>query len=47
MKTDITLLADGFAKFIKVSIRQFGINPLYCISLPSYTYQCAFKYTEF
>ena len=32
-------------KFIKVSINEFGINPLYCVSLPSYTWQCGLKYT--
>ena len=34
-----------FEKCIKVSINEFGINPLYCVSLPSYTWQCRLKYT--
>ena len=25
---------------------EHGINPLYCVSLPGYTYQCALKYTD-
>ena len=35
-----------FEKFIKVSYNEFEINPLYCISLPGYTWQCGLKYTE-
>ena len=31
---------------VKVSTEEYGINPLYCISLPGYTYQCALKYTD-
>ena len=31
---------------MKVSIEEYGINPLYCASLPGYTYQCALKYTD-
>ena len=46
MRTDVTLLADVFEKFIKVSIEEFDINPLYCISPPSYTYQCGVEYTR-
>ena len=30
----------------KVSIGKYGINTLFCISLPVYTYQCALKYTD-
>ena len=40
------MLACVFEKFIKVSINEFGINPLYCVSLPGYTCQCALKYTD-
>ena len=39
------LLACVFEKFIKVSINEFKINPLYCVSLPGYTWQCGLKYT--
>ena len=45
-KSDVILLADVFEKFVKVSTKEYGINPLYCVSLPSYTYQCALKYTD-
>ena len=39
------LLACVFEKFIKVSINEFKIIPLYCVSLPGYTWQCGLKYT--
>ena len=39
------MLAFVFEKFIKVSVGEFGINPLYCVSLPGYTWQCGLKYT--
>ena len=45
LKSDVLLLACVFEKFIKVSVNEFGINPLYCVSLPSYTWQCGMKYT--
>ena len=34
-----------FEKFIKISVIEFDINPLYCVSLPGYTWQCGLKYT--
>ena len=45
-KSDVILLADVFEKFVKVSTKEYGINPLYCVTLPGYTYQCALKYTD-
>ena len=45
MKSDVLLLACVFEKFTKVSINEFKINPLYCVSLPGYTWQCGIKYT--
>ena len=45
LKSDVILLADVFEKFIKISIEEYGINPLYCVSLPGYTWQCGMKYT--
>ena len=45
LKSDIILLADVFEKFIKISVEEFGINPLYCVSLPGYTWQCGLKHT--
>ena len=37
------LIADVFEKFIKVSIKDFDVNPLYCVSLQGYTCQCGLK----
>ena len=31
--------------FIKVSFKEFEINPLYCVGLPGYTWHCGLKYT--
>ena len=45
-KSDVILLADVIGKFVKVSFEEYGNNPLYCVSLPGYTYQCALKYTD-
>ena len=45
-KSDVILLADVFEKFVKVSTEEYKIIPLYCVSLPGYTYQCAPKYTD-
>ena len=45
LKSDVLLLACVFEKFIKVSINEFKINPLFCVSLPGYTWQCGLKYT--
>ena len=46
LKSDVILLADVFEKFIKVSIKEFEINPLYCVSLPGYTWECGLKHTN-
>ena len=46
LKSVVFLLACVFEKFIKVSVNEFGINPLYCVSLPGYTWQCGLKNTE-
>ena len=46
LKSDVILLSDVFEKFIKISIEEYGINPLYCVSLPGYTWQCGMKYTD-
>ena len=32
--------------FLKVSISEFDINPLYCVSLPGYTCQAGLRYTD-
>ena len=31
--------------FIKASLNEFKINPLYCVRLPGYTWECGLKYT--
>ena len=46
LKSDVLLLACVFENFIKVSVNEFGINPLYCVSLPGYTWLCGLKYTD-
>ena len=46
LKSDVVLLADNFEKLIKVSVKEFDIIPMYCLSLPVYTWQCALKYTN-
>ena len=45
IKSDVSLLACVSEKVIKVSFNEFGINPLYCVILPGYTWQCGLKYT--
>ena len=44
LKSDVLLLACVFGNFIIISNNEFGINPLYCVSLPGYTWQCGLKY---
>ena len=46
LKSDVILLSDVFEKFIKISIEEYGINPLYCVSLPGYTWYCGMNYTD-
>ena len=46
LKSDVILLADVFEKFNKISFEEYGFNPLYCGSLPGYTWQCGMKYTD-
>ena len=45
LKSDVLLLSCVFEKFIKVSNNEFDINPLYCVSLPGYIWQCGLKNT--
>ena len=45
-KSDVILLTDAFEKIVKVSTEEYKTNPLYCVSLPGYTYQCALKNTN-
>ena len=46
LKSDVILLADVFEKFITTSFKTFKINPLYCVSLPGYTWECGLKNTN-
>ena len=43
LKSDVLLLACVFEKIIKVSVNEFENNPLYCVSLLGYTWQCGLK----
>ena len=45
-ESDVLLLACVFEKFIKVSQNEFGISPLYCVSLPGYAWEYGLKYTN-
>ena len=45
LKSDVLLLTCVSEEFIKVSFNEFEINPLYCVSLPGYTWQCGLNYT--
>ena len=45
LKSDVLLLACVFEKTIRKSVDEFGINPLYCVSLPGYTCEGGLKYT--
>ena len=47
LKSDVNILTDVFEKVIKISIEEYGINPLYCVSLRGYTWQRGMKYTDF
>ena len=44
-KSDVLILTYVFEKFIKVSVNELGMSPLYCDFLPVYTWQCGLKYT--
>ena len=45
-KSDVILIADVIEKIVEVSFEEYELNPLYSVSLPSYTYQCVLKYTD-
>ena len=46
LKCDVLLLTCVFEKFIKARKNVNGINLLYSVSLPGYTWQCALKDTD-
>ena len=43
LKSDVLLLACVFEKYVKLSGNEYGINPIYCVSLPGYTSLCGLK----
>ena len=46
LKSDVVFIAEVIEKFVKVSIEEYDINLLYCVSLPCYTYQIGMKNTD-
>ena len=45
-QSDVLSLTCVFEKFIEVSQNEFGISPLYFVSLQGYTWNCGLKYTN-
>ena len=45
LKSDVFLLASFFQKFIKMSVKESGLNPLYCVISPGYAWQCGLENT--
>ena len=43
LKSDVILPTCVFEKFKKVSVNELGINTLYCVYVPSYTWLCGLK----
>ena len=39
------MLACVIENLMKVSVNEYVINPLYCVSSPGYGWQCGLKYT--
>ena len=46
LKIDFDLLTDVFENFIEFSLKEFGIHPLYCYSLPGFTWLWGLKYPD-
>ena len=46
LKSDIDLLTDVFENFIEFSLKEFGINPLYCYSLRGFTWLWGLNFTD-
>ena len=46
LKSDVILLDDVFEKIVKISIKDFIINHLHCVSVPGDTWQCGLKNTD-
>ena len=45
-KSDVIFWANSFEIFSKISFEKYGINPLYCKSLPGDTWQCGMISTD-
>ena len=45
-KSDVIQSGDFFENFIKLSVKEFDINLLYCVSLPGYAWQCGMQNTD-
>ena len=45
LKSHVSLLACVFKKILKVSINEIDMNPLYCVGLTGYTWQCGLNNT--
>ena len=46
LKSDVLIIASVFEKLVEVSINENDINPLYCLSLLGFIWQCASKFTD-
>ena len=46
LKSDVVLLDVVFEKFNRISIEEYPVNPLDCVSLAGYAWQCGMKYTD-
>ena len=45
LKFGVILVTTLFEIFIKASYREYGINPIYCVSLPGHTWEIDMKNT--
>ena len=45
-RSDVILFADFFEKFIKKTIEDFDINPVYRASLPHYFFKCGMQFID-
>ena len=41
-RSDRVLLVDAISQFQKDSVKTYGLDLLYFVSLPGYTYECIF-----
>ena len=45
-KCNLNRSAGFFENIKKLSVKEIAINPLYCVFLPCFTWQCRMKYTN-